>query len=91
VSLFWRIFSLNALGLVAAAALLLGPVTVSTPVLPGEAPAVVGGLAALLAANALVLRVGLAPSSGWAAPWPPPTCAAPEPVPPSPGPPRRPR
>ncbi|WP_063765886.1 HAMP domain-containing sensor histidine kinase [Streptomyces cellulosae] len=61
VSLFWRIFSLNAVGLVAAAALLLGPVTVSTPVLPGEALAVVGGLAALLAANALVLRVGLAP------------------------------
>ena len=61
MSLFWRIFSLNALGLVAAAALLLGPVTVSTPVLPGEALAVVVGLAALLAANALVLRVGLAP------------------------------
>lgn len=61
VSLFWRIFSLNAVGLFVAAALLLGPVTVSTPVLPGEALAVVGGLAALLAANALVLRVGLAP------------------------------
>ncbi|MEV2215687.1 sensor histidine kinase [Streptomyces sp. NPDC050997] len=61
MSLFWRIFSLNALGLVAAAALLLGPVTVSTPVLPGEALAVVVGLAVLLAANALVLRVGLAP------------------------------
>ncbi|WP_405624237.1 sensor histidine kinase [Streptomyces sp. NBC_00076] len=61
MSLFWRIFSLNAIGLVAAAALLLGPVTVSTPVLPGEALAVVVGLAALLAANALVLRVGLAP------------------------------
>ncbi|WLW51767.1 sensor histidine kinase [Streptomyces sp. YU58] len=61
MSLFWRIFSLNAVGLFVAAALLLGPVTVSTPVLPGEALAVVGGLAALLAANALVLRVGLAP------------------------------
>ncbi|MEV0641691.1 sensor histidine kinase [Streptomyces sp. NPDC050619] len=61
VSLFWRIFSLNAVGLIAAAALLLGPVTVSTPVLPGEALAVVGGLVALLAGNALVLRVGLAP------------------------------
>ncbi|KOU71549.1 histidine kinase [Streptomyces sp. MMG1533] len=61
VSLFWRIFSLNAVGLIAAAALLLGPVTVSTPVLPGEAVAVVAGLAALLAANALVLRIGLAP------------------------------
>jgi two-component system sensor histidine kinase UhpB len=60
VSLFWRIFSLNAVGLIVAAALLLGPVTVSTPVLPGEALAVVGGLA-VLAADALVLRVGLAP------------------------------
>ncbi len=61
MSLFWRIFSLNAVGLITAAALLLGPVTVSTPVLPGEALAVVAGLAALLAANALVLRIGLAP------------------------------
>ncbi|MFD7405321.1 sensor histidine kinase [Streptomyces sp. NPDC059866] len=61
MSLFWRIFSLNAAGLIVAAALLLGPVTVSTPVLPGEALVVVGGLAALLAVNAVVLRVGLAP------------------------------
>ncbi|MGW2571596.1 sensor histidine kinase [Streptomyces sp. NPDC001537] len=61
MSLFWRIFSLNAMGLVAAAALLLGPVTVSTPVLPAEALVVVVGLAALLAGNAIVLRLGLAP------------------------------
>lgn len=61
VSLFWRIFSLNAVGLITAAALLLGPVTVSTPVLPVEALMVVGGLAALLVGNALVLRIGLAP------------------------------
>jgi two-component system sensor histidine kinase UhpB len=61
MSLFWRIFALNAIGLVVAAALLLGPVTVSTPVLPGEALVVVAGLAALLAVNAVVLRVGLAP------------------------------
>ncbi|MEU3842054.1 sensor histidine kinase [Streptomyces sp. NPDC028635] len=61
MSLFWRIFSLNAVGLVIATALLLGPVTVSTPVLPGEALVVVGGLAALLVVNAAVLRVGLAP------------------------------
>ncbi|PAZ14673.1 sensor histidine kinase [Streptomyces sp. SA15] len=61
VSLFWRIFSLNAVGLIAAAALLLGPVTVSTPVLPVEALMIVSGLAALLVGNALVLRVGLAP------------------------------
>ncbi|NUO46964.1 MAG: sensor histidine kinase [Streptomyces sp.] len=61
VSLFWRIFSLNAAGLVVAAALLLGPVTVSTPVTAAEAVVVVVGLALLLAANALVLRIGLAP------------------------------
>ncbi|MCT9083410.1 sensor histidine kinase [Streptomyces fulvoviolaceus] len=61
MSLFWRIFSLNAVGLVVAAALLLGPVTVSTPVLPAEALVVVVGLALLLAANAVVLRIGLAP------------------------------
>ncbi|WP_371668758.1 sensor histidine kinase [Streptomyces sp. NBC_00289] len=60
MSLFWRIFSLNAAGLVLAAALLLGPVTVSTPVLPAEALVVVVGLAVLLAGNALVLRIGLA-------------------------------
>ncbi|MBD0843903.1 HAMP domain-containing sensor histidine kinase [Streptomyces sp. TRM68416] len=61
VSLFWRIFSLNAAGPIVAAALLLGPVTVSTPTLPAEALVVVGGLALLLVGNALVLRLGLAP------------------------------
>ncbi|MBT2414948.1 HAMP domain-containing sensor histidine kinase [Streptomyces sp. ISL-12] len=61
VSLFWRIFSLNATGLVLATALLLGPVTVSTPVLPHEALILLGGLAALLIGNAVVLRLGLTP------------------------------
>ncbi|WP_282090618.1 HAMP domain-containing sensor histidine kinase [Streptomyces tendae] len=61
VSLFWRIFSLNAAGLVVATALLLGPVTVSTPVLAGEALVLLVGLAALLAGNAVVLRIGLTP------------------------------
>ncbi|WP_406441928.1 HAMP domain-containing sensor histidine kinase [Streptomyces sp. NBC_01613] len=61
MSLFWRIFSLNATGLVVAAALLLGPVTVSTPVLPAEALVVVVGLATLLAGHAIVLRLGLRP------------------------------
>ncbi|MFF7333760.1 histidine kinase [Streptomyces sp. NPDC008150] len=61
MSLFWRIFSLNAAGLVVAAALLLGPVTVSTPVTSGEAVVVGTGLVALLVANAAVLRIGLAP------------------------------
>ncbi|GHB05185.1 histidine kinase [Streptomyces tendae] len=61
MSLFWRIFSLNAAGLVVATALLLGPVTVSTPVLAGEALVLLVGLAALLAGNAVVLRIGLTP------------------------------
>ncbi|MFJ6081647.1 sensor histidine kinase [Streptomyces sp. NPDC092369] len=61
MSLFWRIFSFNAAGLVLAAALLLGPVTVSTPVAPAEALVVVVGLALLLVGNAIVLRLGLAP------------------------------
>ncbi|WP_443044624.1 sensor histidine kinase [Streptomyces sp. DHE17-7] len=61
MSLFWRIFSLNAAGLVVATALLLGPVTVSTPVLRHEALILLGGLVVLLAGNAAVLRIGLTP------------------------------
>jgi two-component system sensor histidine kinase UhpB len=41
--------------------LLLGPVTVSTPVVFTEALILTGGLAAMLVANAVLLRVGLAP------------------------------
>ncbi|MFC9254511.1 HAMP domain-containing sensor histidine kinase [Amycolatopsis thailandensis] len=62
MSLFWRIFLLNAaVLLVAMLLLLLGPVTVSTPVLFTEAMIMIGGLAAMLVANAVLLRVGLAP------------------------------
>ncbi|WP_345676769.1 HAMP domain-containing sensor histidine kinase [Yinghuangia aomiensis] len=61
MTLFWRIFLLNAAVLVAAALLLLGPVTVSSPVLPGQALVVVSGLAAMLVVNALILRYALAP------------------------------
>ncbi|GAB3572464.1 sensor histidine kinase [Amycolatopsis endophytica] len=62
MSLFWRIFLLNAVVLLAATMLLLlGPVTVSTPVLFTEALILGGGLAAMLIANAALLRVGLAP------------------------------
>ncbi|RFU85610.1 HAMP domain-containing protein [Streptomyces triticagri] len=62
MSLFWRIFLLNATVLFAAAGLLLlGPVTISTPVLLTEALILAGGLAAMLTANAALLRVGLAP------------------------------
>lgn len=59
--LFWRIFLLNALVLVAAAALLLGPVTVSTPVALTEAAVLAAGLVAVLLANAFLLRFALAP------------------------------
>ncbi|MEU6709324.1 HAMP domain-containing sensor histidine kinase [Streptomyces wuyuanensis] len=62
VSLYWRIFGLNAVVLGAATALLLwAPVTVSVPVLLTEAVILVGGLAVMLVANAALLRVGLAP------------------------------
>lgn len=62
MSLFWRIFGLNALVLGAATALLLwAPVTVSVPVLLTEAVILVAGLAVMLVANAALLRIGLAP------------------------------
>ncbi|MFJ8129690.1 HAMP domain-containing sensor histidine kinase [Streptomyces hydrogenans] len=61
MSLYGRIFLLNAAVLILAAGLLLGPVTVSTPVLLGEAIVVVCGLALMLVLNAALLRVGLAP------------------------------
>ncbi|MFB7341800.1 histidine kinase [Streptomyces hydrogenans] len=61
MSLYGRIFLLNAAVLVLAAGLLLGPVTVSTPVLLGEAIVVVFGLVLMLVLNAVLLRVGLAP------------------------------
>lgn len=62
MSLFWRIFLLNAVVLIVATVLLaVGPLTVSTPVLPAEAIILTAGLVALLLANALLLRVGLAP------------------------------
>jgi len=62
VSLYWRIFGLNAVVLGLATALLLwAPVTVSVPVLLTEAVILVGGLAVMLVANAALLRIGLAP------------------------------
>jgi two-component system sensor histidine kinase UhpB len=60
--LFWRIFVLNAVVLGTATALLLwAPVTVSAPVRLTEAVILLGGLVVLLAANAVLLRIGLAP------------------------------
>ncbi|MEU0203476.1 MULTISPECIES: sensor histidine kinase [unclassified Streptomyces] len=62
MSLFWRIFALNAVVLGTATALLLwAPVTVSVPVLLTEAIILLGGLAVMLVANAALLRWGLAP------------------------------
>jgi two-component system sensor histidine kinase UhpB len=62
MSLFWRIFALNAVVLGTATALLLwAPVTVSVPVLLTEAVILVAGLAVMLVANAALLRLGLAP------------------------------
>ncbi|MGY0020329.1 histidine kinase [Streptomyces sp. YJ-C3] len=62
MSLFWRIFLLNATVLLAAVALLLlGPVTVSTPVLLTETLILAVGLVVMLTANAALLRIGLSP------------------------------
>ncbi len=62
VSLFWRIFALNAVVLGSATALLLwAPVTVSVPVVLTEAVILVSGLVVMLVANAALLRIGLAP------------------------------
>ncbi|MFC5957563.1 histidine kinase [Streptomyces pratens] len=62
MSLYWRIFGLNAVVLGVATALLLwAPVTVSVPVLLTEAVILVGGMSVMLVANAALLRVGLAP------------------------------
>ncbi|MFJ9430451.1 histidine kinase [Streptomyces sp. NPDC101490] len=61
MSLYWRIFLLNASVLVTAVLLLFGPVTVSSPVLFGEAIVLMAGLTAMLLANGFLLRVALAP------------------------------
>ena len=62
MSLFGRIFLLNALVLVVAAALLVfGPATVSTPALSREVLVLASGLVVMLIANAVLIRVGLAP------------------------------
>ncbi|MFI9830936.1 HAMP domain-containing sensor histidine kinase [Streptomyces sp. NPDC051913] len=62
MSLFWRIFALNAVVLGSATALLLwAPVTVSVPVLLTEAVILVAGLIVMLVANAALLRIGLTP------------------------------
>ncbi|KOU11029.1 histidine kinase [Streptomyces sp. NRRL F-4707] len=62
VSLFWRIFGLNAVVLGFATALLLwAPVTVSVPIVLTEAVVLVVGMGVMLVANGALLRWGLAP------------------------------
>ena len=61
VPLFWRISLFNSVVLIVATALLLGPVTVSTPVLLTEAAILTGGLVVILVANVVLLRIGLGP------------------------------
>lgn len=62
MSLFWRIFSLNAAVLLVAALLLLfTPVTVSTTARATETAIVLAGMVVTLIANAALLRVGLRP------------------------------
>jgi two-component system, NarL family, sensor histidine kinase UhpB len=62
ISLFWRVFAVNAGLLVAIAVLLIvTPVTISAPIKLEQALIVVGGLAITLAANLLLLRRSVAP------------------------------
>lgn len=62
MTLFWRIFTLNAAVLtVATVVLLVTPVTVSARPVLAEALILAAGLAAMLVANAVLLRIGLAP------------------------------
>jgi two-component system sensor histidine kinase UhpB len=62
LSVFWRVFAVNAglLGILAAL-LLFSPVEIDAPIRPAQALVVLGGLAATLAANALLLRRALGP------------------------------
>jgi two-component system sensor histidine kinase UhpB len=60
--LLWKVFAVNAVVLVLAfAALVFAPITVSVPVAAGELVALVAGLLALLAANLAMLRPAFAP------------------------------
>ncbi|WP_436789863.1 HAMP domain-containing sensor histidine kinase [Yinghuangia sp. YIM S10712] len=61
MTLFWRIFLPNGAVLVAAAVLLFGPVTVSSPVRLSEALVIGTGLIVMLTANAVILHMSLTP------------------------------
>jgi two-component system sensor histidine kinase UhpB len=62
LSVFWRVFAVNAglLG-VLAALLLFSPVEIDAPIRPTQALIVVAGLVVTLAANVILLRHALAP------------------------------
>lgn len=65
VSLFWRVFAMNAIVFVAGtAALALTPITVSFPLAATEAVVLAAGLTGMLVANAFLVRLGLAPLEG---------------------------
>jgi two-component system sensor histidine kinase UhpB len=62
VSLFWRVFATNAAILVIASGILaLSPATISSPLALTEAVVLVGGLAAMLVVNLLLMRRAFAP------------------------------
>jgi two-component system, NarL family, sensor histidine kinase UhpB len=62
ISLFWRVFAMNAtVFIVGVVILAVSPATVSSPLTPAEAIVLVGGLAALLGTNLVLLRVSFAP------------------------------
>lgn len=62
VSLFWRVFIVNAaVFAVATLVLALSPATVSWPIVAREGIVLAGGLAALLVANVFLLRIALGP------------------------------
>jgi len=62
LSLYWRVFAVNAALLTAiAVVLIVAPVTISTPILLTEAALVFAGLVVTIAVNALLLRHAFAP------------------------------
>ena len=62
MTLLWRVFATNAAVLVAATlVLVISPVTVSFPIALAELVAVLGGLAAMLVLNLVLLRRALQP------------------------------
>jgi two-component system sensor histidine kinase UhpB len=62
MSLFWRVFALNAgVFVLAAVLLLLSPATVSSPVAAAEAAVISGGVLALVLVNLVLLRRSFKP------------------------------